>query len=188
MPSSPPLLQTIRASTTTPSGPTDPTELSVPSELPEETTVSAATDPKSPHLLALLEAYLLLVDSPTDEQVHSLSRAIGLDPETLEAVLYEMFGDLLRSEEEESPDVALLGDELDAGLLDSDDLFDEDLDSDLDLDQLALEGSDEIGRLADNDGAPDEEQLGIPDQLKEAMDTDGEVDEELFLEPAHPTS
>lgn len=45
---------------------------------------------------SFVESFLLLNPSPSDEQVHTLATAVGLDPETFEQLLYKFFGDLLK--------------------------------------------------------------------------------------------
>lgn len=44
-------------------------------------------------LQGLVSAFLCVNDSPSDEQVHMLARAVGTDPETLEAVVYHMLSE-----------------------------------------------------------------------------------------------
>jgi hypothetical protein len=46
----------------------------------------------------------------------------------------------------------------------------------------ALRASDADGKAMENDGFPDEEQLGDPDEMKEAGDTDGAIDTEQLDE------
>lgn len=45
-----------------------------------------------------------------------------------------------------------------------------------------IQASDPDGKLMENDGVADEEQLGEPDQMKEAGENDGAVDTEQLLE------
>lgn len=129
-------------------------------------------DDKYVLLYQLVEAFFRLNDSPSDEQMHSLASALGMDPESLESHIYEFFSDVLEGSEGET-----LGDPDEYGEEDED----ED-DGPYDLHLTTLESADADGRAAENNGRPDLEQFGQSDVYKEASEHDGAPDEELIEE------
>lgn len=94
-------------------------------------------------LRELITLFLELNPEPADAQVHSLAAALGMDKESLEAVMYEMLGEVTGSLIE----------------ADSQEILDGDVDPDnMPIDDVAL-----------NDGDPTADDLG----LQEETDSDG---------------
>lgn len=117
-------------------------------------------------LYTLIEAYLLLVEKPSDTQVHALAEALELRHEELEAVIYEFFSSTL---EDLKDDV-------------SEDSLDEEPEGLEALASFGLTSGDEVGDSASQDGAPDREVHGDKDPFKEASDADGAPDTEQIKE------
>lgn len=57
----------------------------------------------------LIEAYFRVNTNPSDEQVHALATSLGLDQETLEAVIYEYVGEALANEDVNTHEVGEVG-------------------------------------------------------------------------------
>jgi hypothetical protein len=162
---------------------------------------------------SLMESFLLLNPSPSDEHIHMLAEATGMDPETFEQLIYQSFGSLLHPPGDEdvgkTSDSEVLsdpisnegGDELltdvheHEGLMarltasNVDDNTADPVNKNLfDLNDIEpITASDPDGRAAEDDGVEDPELLGGEDPLKEASDADGAVDEELVEELLEPT-
>ncbi len=62
-------------------------------DLLEDTSVEAVPGIDNTALQELVSAFLCVNDSPSDNQVHMLAKAVGTDPETLEAVVYHMLSE-----------------------------------------------------------------------------------------------
>lgn len=124
----------------------------------------------------LLEAFLRLNESPSDEQIHALATALGTDPETLESKIYSMLADVL---DDGDSDEIVEDDDSDLTVSFDDSDFD-DSESPGELIEFPVQGSDPDNRAAEFDGKPDLEQLGQPDPYKEGAASDGAPDEELL--------
>lgn len=175
------------------------------SRIPASDSVPELDTEKQGAFYSLMESFLILNPSPTDEQVHNLTTSVGMDPETFEHLTYKFFGGVLHPTQEPEEDSEFLSDgedlqcedDPDSELL-SDDEYEDDEDGlmsritsgkekNLINHQLfdtsdIVEASDADGRAADNDGEPDAEVLGEEDPLKEASEADGAVDEEVLQE------
>lgn len=85
-----------------------------------DTTAATAveiTPDKKEAFYSLVESFLLINPSPSDEHMHMLATAVGMDPETFEQLVYQMFGQLLDEEADEgspleSPTVEANGEEM----------------------------------------------------------------------------
>lgn len=47
----------------------------------------------------IIDCFLLINPSPSDAQYHAFAEALGVDKETLEAILYRMHGEVVQEEE-----------------------------------------------------------------------------------------
>lgn len=56
---------------------------------------------------SLVESFLLLNPSPSDEHIHQLASAVGMDPETFEQLLYKLFGSVLHPKGGSEPEEIL---------------------------------------------------------------------------------
>jgi hypothetical protein len=157
--------------------------LATTSSPPPRKVLASVEDEDSRALLyQLLEAFLRLNDSPSDEQMHSLASALGMDSEALESTIYSLFADVLDHSSDDTKDSITFDD---SDFDDNDVLEDPDVtevDDGTELIHFQVEGSDPDGKAAENDGTPDLEQLGQPDAYKEASELNGAPDEELLDE------
>lgn len=148
---------------------------------------------------SLIESFLLLNPSPSDEHMHGLASAVGIDPETFEALIYKFFGSVINqqgdllSDAEDSEDASDLEEVVDENAhadlmarLTSSNVDDSTMNL-FDTDDL-ITSSDADGQAASEDGVFDQELLGMEDTLKDAADSDGAIDEEQLEENLGETS
>lgn len=170
----------------------------------------ALEDEKQSAFYSLMESFLLLNPTPSDEQVHQLATSVGMDPETFESLIYKFFGDMVKHDEDAhggdfNADQDLLadfGDEAEDEDTEAEEFLDEGDAQDDDntvtasnVDDMPMnkqmfdtndiepiEAADQDGKAADEDGIPDPELLGGEDPIKEGSESDGAVDEEVLQE------
>ena len=153
-------------------------------------------DEKQAAFYSLMESFLSLNPTPTDEHIHMLATSVGMEPETFEQLIYKFFGSVLHpkdaaeaflEDDEEEP----IDDALHASLMDrigasnsDDNTFGRVINKQIfDVKDIEpIEAADFDGEAAETDGAPDMEVFGEKDPLKEASENDGAPDEELIQE------
>lgn len=64
-------------------------------EMHSAAVVKASTEQLEASLMTFLTCYLSIIKTPSDEQVHSLAKSIGLSKEALEQVIYSMLSERL---------------------------------------------------------------------------------------------
>lgn len=67
----------------------------VESQLEVPSGVDTLDDESRNQLYQLIEAFLTLNPSPTDEQVHALSTSLGMDHKLFEAVIYRILSEII---------------------------------------------------------------------------------------------
>lgn len=144
----------------------------------ENTEDVAELDETSEDLENFVRCFLLLNPSPTEEQVHALASAIGLDKESLEAVIYAMLGDTINMDDEGLESTEESGTENQAAGPNSQVLMDDGETDYADPDKFALvmDGEPDDGSsLTDGDsglglGGPDDTGLGASTDEDDGLD------------------
>lgn len=63
---------------------------SPPKKVEAAQVADSMADDEKESMYSLVEAYLLIVPDPSDDQIHALATAVGMDHETFEQFLYEI--------------------------------------------------------------------------------------------------
>lgn len=128
-------------------------------EMATAATSTATLELAEDNLTGLLECFLCLNPSPSDEQVHALSKALGLSKEAVEQVIYTMLSQRLAEGEDDGS-------------------FTDEFDDDLSLSELALIDNRDpaYGSLYppfdENDDHPDQPSGYAPSIIVDPIDTD----------------